>query len=244
MEPVADTITWLSDPAHWSGPNGIPVRMAEHIGISLAAMVIAVAIALPVGLWIGHTRRGAFVAINSANIWRALPSLAVIAMVLPITAAIDPQAGFKIYPTLIAMVVLAVPPILVNAYAGVAGVDRDLTEAGRGQGLTERQVLRTIEIPLATTVILTGIRSASVQVIATATLGAIFGFGGLGRYLVDGFAQRDIGQVLGGAVLVATLVIATDLVFNVVQRLVAPRSERVDRTALSSESQASGVSPL
>ena len=161
--------------------------MAEHVGISLAALIIALAIALPVGLWIGHTGRGVYVAINSANIWRALPSLAIIAMVLPITAAIDPQAGFKVYPTIIAMVVLAMPPILVNAYSGIAGVDRDVIEAGRAQGLTERQLLTSVELPLAVEVILAGIRSASVQILATATLAAIFGFGGLGRYLVNGY---------------------------------------------------------
>ncbi len=122
--------------AHWSGPNGIPIRLGEHIAISAASLVIAIAIALPLGLYIGHTGRGTRYAINSANVWRALPSLAVIAIVLPFTAALDPQAGFKIWPTVIAMVVLAAPPILVNAYAGVSGVDRDLVEAGRGQGMS------------------------------------------------------------------------------------------------------------
>jgi osmoprotectant transport system permease protein len=230
MDVFGETIAWLTDPVNWSGANGIPVRLIEHVGISIAALAIAIAIALPLGLWIGHTGRGVFVAINSANIWRALPSLAVIAIVLPVTAAIDPQSGFKIWPTVIAMVVLAVPPIMVNSYSGVAGVERELIEAGRGQGLTERQILTGIEMPLAVVVILTGIRSASVQIIATATLGAIFGFGGLGRYLVDGVAQRDIGQVMGGAVLVATLVIVTDVLFALLQRLVTPRALRMERS--------------
>jgi len=233
MNIVTQTIAWLTNPAHWQGPNGIPVRMVEHIAISGVSLAIALAIALPVGLYIGHTGRMANLAINAANIWRALPSLAVIAIALPITAAIDPQAGFKIYPTIIAMVVLAVPPILVNAYAGLREVDRDTIEAARGQGFSERQLLRKVEVPLALPVIVTGIRSGAVQIIATATLGAIFGFGGLGRFLVDGFAQFSLGgaaEMLGGVVLVSGLVIVTDLLFAAFQRVITPRGMRVERS--------------
>ena len=220
---IERTIAWLTDPAHWSGPNGIPVRMIEHVAISAVSLLIAVAIALPIGLYIGHTGRFARFAVNSANVWRALPSLAVIGIVLPITAAIDPDAGFKIYPTVVAMVVLAVPPILINAYSGVAGTDRDVLEAGRGQGMSERQILRRVEIPLAVPVIATGARSAAIQVVATATLGAVFGFGGLGRYLVNGISQNDKGQIFGGVVLVAALVLVTELIFAVAQRRLTPR---------------------
>src|SRR5262249_51245027 len=158
-----DTVTWLTDPAHWSGPNGIPVRLTEHIAISAISLLIALAIALPVGLYIGHTRRFTRLAINSANVWRALPSLAALAIVLPITAALDPQSGFKIYPTVVAMVVLAVPPILVNSYVGVSGVDTEVVEAAKGQGMSASQVLIGVEIPLAASVIVTGIRSGAVQ---------------------------------------------------------------------------------
>jgi osmoprotectant transport system permease protein len=226
---LADTLAWLTDPTHWSGPNGIPVRLLEHAALSAASLGIALAIALPVGLWIGHTGRWVSVAVNSANLWRALPSLAVIAIVLPITAALDPQAGFKLYPTAVAMVVLGVPPILVNTYAGIHGVDRDLVEAGRGQGMSERQVLARVELPLALGVLITGIRSGAVQIVATATLGAIFGFGGLGRYLVDGIAQRDTGQIFGGVILVAGLVIGTELLFVAIQRSLAPRGTRIEQ---------------
>jgi osmoprotectant transport system permease protein len=138
MDALSQTIAYLTDPQNWSGPGSIPVRLAEHVAISGISLIIALLIALPVGIWIGHTGRFTSLAVNSANIWRALPSLAVIAIVLPITAAIDPQAGFKVYPTIIAMVVLAVPPILVNAYAGLSEVDRDVLEAGRGMGMNER----------------------------------------------------------------------------------------------------------
>jgi osmoprotectant transport system permease protein len=230
---ITDTITWLTDPTHWAGPNGIAIRLGEHVAISGASLLIAIAIALPIGLWIGHSGRFVTIAVNSANLWRALPSLAVIAIVLPITAAIDPQAGFKIYPTVVAMIVLAVPPVLVNSYAGIANVDRDLVEAGRGQGMSESQILVGIELPLAVPVIVTGIRSGAVQIIATATLGAIFGFGGLGRFLVDGVAQHDTGQVFGGVVLVASLVIVTELAFAIAQRALTPRPLRVDRSATS-----------
>jgi len=232
MNVVQETLAWLTDPAHWSGPNGIPIRLGEHIAISAASLLIAIAIALPLGLYIGHTGRGTRFAINSANMWRALPSLAVIAIVLPFTAAFDPQAGFKIWPTVIAMVVLAAPPILVNAYAGVSGVDRDLVEAGRGQGMSAWQVLRRIELPLAAAVIVTGLRSGAVQIIATATLGAVFGFGGLGRYIVDGYAQGDDGQVFAGVVLVSALVVSTDVLFALLQRMVTPRTMRPDASVI------------
>lgn len=230
MDVISQTVAWFTDPAHWSGPNGIPTRMTEHIVISAVSLVIALAIALPVGLYIGHTRKHTAVAVNSANLWRALPSLAVIAIVLPITARIDPELGFKVYPTIIAMVVLAVPPIMVNTYSGLAGVDPDILEAGRGQGMGERQVLRGVELPLSVAVITVGVRSAAIQVVATATLGAVFGFGGLGRYLVDGMAQISlggIGMIFGGVVLVAGLVVVVELLFAVLQRRLTPRGLRV-----------------
>lgn len=241
MELIVRSLGWLADPAHWSGSNGIPARLAEHVGLSAGSLLIALAIALPVGLWIGHTGRWTWLAVNSANIWRALPSLAVIAIVLPITAAMDPQAGFKVYPTVVAMVVLAVPPILVNAYAGLAAVDRDLIEAARGQGMSARQILTRLELPVAVPVIVTGIRSGAIQIVATATLGAVLGFGGLGRYLVDGFAQFSRGgdaQMLAGAILVAVLVIATELLFALIQLLLTPRALRREqsRTATSAYS--------
>ncbi len=210
MNPLADTIAWLSSAANWSGSNGIPVRLEQHVVVCLVSLCIAGAVALPVGLFIGHTGRGSTLAVNLANLGRALPSLAVIAIVLPVTASFDPELGFKVYPTVAAMVVLAIPPILVNAYAGVEGVDRDLVEAARGIGMREREILAQVELPIALGVIVTGIRSAAVQVIATATLGAIFGFGGLGRYLVDGIAQQDVGQIFGGVVLVATLALVAE----------------------------------
>jgi len=230
---IQETIAWLTDPANWSGPTGIPTRLGEHIAISVASLAIAILIALPIGLYIGHTKRGVSFAVNSANLWRALPSIAVIAIVLPITAALDPQAGFKIYPTVVAMVVLGVPPILVNAYTGVAHVDADVVEAGSGQGMSGWQVLRRVELPLAVAPILTGIRSGAIQIVATATLGAIFGFGALGRYLVDGISRGDDGMVFGGVVLVSGLVIVTDLIFAALQKALTPRAIRRNQSVMS-----------
>ena len=241
MDVITQTITWLTNPANWTGPNGIDIRLAEHIAIAAVSMVIAIGIAMPAGFYIGHTGRGATYAINLANLGRALPSLAVIAIVLPITAAFDPQAGFKVYPTLIAMVLLAIPPILVNSYAGVAGVDRDLVEAARGMGLHEWQILSRVEIPIALPVILGGVRSAAVQVVATATLGAIFGFGGLGRFIVEGIAQNDDGMLFGGVVLVALLAIVTEVLVSILQR--AFTSPGLKRTVQSSREPEAAAQP-
>lgn len=218
MNLITETAAWLTDPAQWTGPGDIPQRLLEHLGLSALSLLAALAIALPAGLFIGHTRRGTALAANLANIGRAVPSLAVIGIVLPFTAAIDPQLGFKVYPTLVAMVILAIPPILVNAEAGIIGVDRDLVESARAMGMREAQVLRSVEIPVAVPVILTGVRSAATQIVATMTLGAIFGSGGLGRFLVEGIAQNDDGKIFGGVVLVASLALVTEAVFAVLQR--------------------------
>jgi osmoprotectant transport system permease protein len=220
---VQETVAWLTDPANWSGRGSIPVRLWEHVALSGVSLLIALLIALPIGLWIGHTRRGASLAVNLANLGRALPSLAVIALIVPITAAIDPQLGFRLYPTLTAMVLLGIPPILVNSYAGVSGVEAELVDAARGMGFRERQILGRIELPLAIPVIVGGIRSAAVQIIATATLGAIFASGGLGRFLIEGIAQNDEGMIFGGVVLVAALALITELAFAILQRVLTPR---------------------
>jgi osmoprotectant transport system permease protein len=235
---VSQTAEWLADPRHWQGNGGIPVRLLEHIELSAVSLLIAAVIAVPVGMWIGHSGRGATFAVNLANLGRALPSLAVIGLIVPVTAALDPQLGFKVYPTVIGMVVLAAPPLLVNTYAGISGVDRELVEAARAMGLREGQILRQVELPVAVPVIATGFRSAAVQIVATATLGAIFGGGGLGRYLVEGISQRNDGMVFGGVVLIAALALSTELLFALVQRaLTSPGL----RARLELESKASAV---
>lgn len=225
-------IGWILDPAHWNGPSGIPTRLFEHLAITGAALLIAGLIALPAGLWVGHTGRGSAVAVNLANLGRAVPSLAAIGIVVPFTQAFDPNLGFSVYPTLVGMVLLAVPPILVNAYAGVSEVDRDLVEAARAMGLRERQILAQVEMPVALPVIVAGLRSATVQVIATATLGAVFGFGGLGAYLTEGIAQNDDAKLFAGVLLVAALAIVAEGSLALVQRaLTSPGLRRRDRSA-------------
>jgi osmoprotectant transport system permease protein len=220
---VEQTITWLTDPAHWQGPGGIPARLVEHIALSLAALLIAAVIALPAGLMVGHARRGGGLAVGLATVGRAIPSFALMGLILPFTQAVDPAKGFTVYPTLFAMAALAIPPILVNTLTGITEVDADLVEAARGMGFTEGQLLRRIEIPLALPVILGGLRSATVQVVATTTLGAILAYGGLGRFIVDGIAQNDNGQLFGGVVLVALLALMAEGSLALLQRLIAWR---------------------
>jgi osmoprotectant transport system permease protein len=223
MDPITATAQWLADPNNWQGPNGIPVRLQEHIMLSGASLLIAALVAMPLGLWIGHTGRFSWLTVSSANAWRALPSFAVIGLLVPFTTVIDPNLGFTLYPTVIAMIVLAGPPILVNSYQGISGVDRDLVEAARGMGMRESQILMGVEIPIALPILATGIRSAAVQVIATATLGATFGFGGLGRYIVLGDANQDNGELFGGVVLVAALALVTLGLFLLLERRLVSR---------------------
>jgi osmoprotectant transport system permease protein len=182
---------------------------------------------LPLGIWIGHTGRGERLASNLALFGRALPSLAAIAIIVPITTRIDPQNGFFLYPTLIAMVVLAIPPMLVNSFTGIREVDRDLVESARGMGLTEGQLVRRVELPIALPVILGGVRSATVQVIATATLGAIYGLRDLGSYVTEGAAQNDDGQLLGGVLLVTMLALVAEGTLALAQRGLTSRGLRV-----------------
>jgi osmoprotectant transport system permease protein len=225
---VTELLAWLADPATWQGETGIPFRLLEHVAISAVSVLAATAIALPVGLWIGHTGRFANLAINLANIGRAVPSYAVIVMVLPVSLAISPQLGLDLIPTFLAMVLLAIPPILVNAYAGLQAVDRDLLEAGRGMGLRERQVLRVLELPLGAPVLIGGFRTAVLNVIATATIGAVVGFGGLGRYILDGRLKgvAGLGELIGGAILVTLLAVGVDLLLAWAQRATARRADR------------------
>jgi osmoprotectant transport system permease protein len=229
---MPDVIAWFADPANWTGPTGIPIRLLEHLQISLLAVAAATAIGLPVGLYIGHTGRFANLAINLANIGRAVPSYALMVAILPLsltlapTIGYDPSLGLTFLPIFLAMTLLAIPPILIGAYAGLREVDRDLIEAARGMGMRERQILRRIEIPIASPIIIGGFRTATLQVIATATIGAILSYGGLGRFIIDGIARRDNEMLFAGAVLVTALALIVDGVLAVVQRILTPRALR------------------
>ena len=213
MTVVNQVLAWLTEPAQWSGPDGIPVRLLQHLWYSLLATAIAAAIALPVGVLIGHTGRGALLVVNLTNLGRAIPSLGIIILVFFL-------AGYGIVPVLVSLTALAIPPIVTNSYAGVRSVDPEVREAAEGMGMRGRQVLWQVELPVAMPLIMAGIRTAAVQVVATATLAAYVGLGGLGRYLIDGFSQRDLPQVVGGAILVALLSLLTELLLGRVQSLV------------------------
>jgi osmoprotectant transport system permease protein len=236
---MEDVIAFFTDPAHWTGTTGIPNRLWEHLVISGMAVFIATIIGLPLGLWIGHTGRFANLAINLANIGRAVPSYAILVMVLPLTLALapvlgySPSLGLNTLPILISMTLLAIPPILVNAYAGLRAVDRELIEAARGMGMRERQILRGIELPVASSVIVGGFRTATLSVIATATIGAILAGGGLGRLIFDGLNQGLAGRasIYAGAILVTVLAVVVDLALAVVQRRLTPLALRKPRAA-------------
>src|SRR5919202_1581835 len=211
---------WILDPAHWGGPDGVLTHSWEHIYMTAIATAVGVLIALPVGLYVGHTRRAEFLAVSIANLGRALPAFGILGIVFPFPLNL-PGLGF--YPTLIALILLAIPPILTNTYVGVKNVDPDTVEAARGMGMSGQEVLRRIELPLAAPVIVAGIRNAAVAVVATATLAAVFGWGGLGRYIFDGFYQSDIVKVISGAILVALLAILVEVLLAGLERLVRPR---------------------
>ena len=215
-----DVVSWLTDGAHWQGYDGILQRLWEHIWYSGLALAVAAVIAIPLGLWVGHTGRGRFLAVNLTGALRAVPSLGLLfASLMLLGPRLHGQGGVLV-PTELVLVVLAVPPILAGAYAGVEQVDAAARDAARGMGMEGLQVLRKVEIPCATPLIASGLRSAALQVVATATLAATVGLGGLGRFLIDGLAVRDYAQMAGGAVLVAALALLVDLVAATLQRVV------------------------
>jgi osmoprotectant transport system permease protein len=213
-----DLLTWLTDTAHWSGEDGIPQRLLEHLAYSSVAVLIAAVIAVPLGLFVGHTGRGRFVVVNAAGAARAIPSLGLLFIaVLLLGPRLSGDSAFLV-PCEIVLVVLAIPPILAGAYSGVDEVDPAARDAAKGMGMRGFEVLTKVELPCAMPLIFSGLRSGTLQVVATATIAATAGLGGLGRFLIDGLSVRDFGQMAGGAVLVALLALAVDLGFAIVQR--------------------------
>ncbi|MFF0339512.1 ABC transporter permease [Kribbella sp. NPDC004875] len=204
---------YLTDSYNWSGNEGIWARILEHLWYTFAALGISVLIAIPIGLRIGHTRRGTFLAINLGNAARALPSLGLLMVAVLLTN----QIGFL--PVLIALVALGVPPILASTYAGLSGVDPATIDAARGMGMTGREILTKVEIPIGLPLIISGIRSATLQIVSTATIAALVSLGGLGRYVIDGLKLRDFPQMFTGALLVALMALVLDAVFAVVGRI-------------------------
>ncbi|MDQ3878789.1 MAG: ABC transporter permease, partial [Actinomycetota bacterium] len=205
----------------------IPARLWEHVQMCAFALGIGALIALPVGLLAGHRPKGGFVAITIGNLGRALPSFGILAIVFPLTLRYVDVGSLGFLATLITLVLLAIPPIMLNTFVGTREVDRDTVEAARGMGLSGRQILVRIELPLAAPLIVAGLRTAATAVVATATLGAFASWGGLGRFIVDGLSQGENGQLVAGAFLVALLAVLSEAGFALLQKAVAPRtSER------------------
>jgi len=210
---LGQVLAWLADPTHWAGPDGVPTRMLEHLGYSGLAVLLAALVTVPVGALIGHTGRGGLVVVAVANGMRAVPELGLLILLVLLL-------GLRLLPVILALAVLAAPPLLAGAYSGVRNVDPAVVDAARGTGMHEREILTRVELPNALPLIFGGLRAASLQVIATAAVAAYVSFGGLGRYLIDGLGVRDYRQMAAGAVLIAVVALAVEGALALLQRLV------------------------
>ena len=217
MTDILAAFAWIADPANWAGPGGIPARTGEHIVYSLLTLLLAAVIALPIGFAIGHTGRFRGLAVGVSGALRALPTLGLVIYLALITT------NLTIVPPLIALTILAIPPVLAGAYSGVQSVDRAPIDAARSIGMTGWQVFTKVELPLALPLVIGGLRSGALQVIATWTVAAILPVGGLGRFLIDGIAVQNYPEMLGGSIIVIALALVSDGLFAIVQRLVVPR---------------------
>jgi len=237
MDFLGDVGEFLVAHDRWHGDESIPTLLGEHLQLTFVSVLLAALVALPIGLALGHVQRGGAVAINVANIGRALPALALLILAVQWVGIGEPTgvlAPLHSIPAFIAMFALATPPMLANAYVGVASVDEEIRESARGMGLTGRQSLVRVELPLALPLVMAGVKTAAVAVVATATLAAYVDAGGLGRYIVDGFAVSDEVRVFAGGLLVALLAVAVELSLAGLERvLVSPGLRtgggRVDR---------------
>ena len=220
MSTIGETVTWLTDSAHWQGVDGVPHRLAEHLAVSGISVGLACLIALPLAVTLGHVGRGGPLAVNLSNASRAVPTFGLL-----ILLAVTP-VGFGNRAAVVALTLFAIPPLLTNTYVGVRDVDREVREAARGMGMTGAQLLRRVELPLALPLIAAGLRTAAVQVIATATLAAYVGGGGLGRLIADGFGRGDPAMTTAGGVLVAALALVVEVALAGLQRRLTPGPRR------------------
>jgi osmoprotectant transport system permease protein len=230
-----DAVVYLNDPFNWTRTDGILDLLVQHLTISAGAVLIAMVIAIPVGVLLGHTGRGGGFTVGLSNVSRAVPTLALLTVF-----AVTP-IGFGPTATTIALALFAIPPILTNTYVGFREVDRDVVEASRAMGLRGRQVVVQAELPLAAPLLMTGVRTAAVQVVATATLAALVAGGGLGRIINLGFGQQDYGVVLAGAILVAVLAVATELVLSALSWALTPGQKRLPFLRAGAPRPASGA---
>jgi osmoprotectant transport system permease protein len=216
MNAFHDAIVYLNDPFNWTRPGGIIDLLLEHLAISVVAVLAAMVVALPVGIILGTTGRGAGAIVVFSNVSRAVPTLALLTVF-----AVTP-IGFGDPATTIALAVFAIPPILTNTFVGFRGVDADVQEAARAMGMRRGQVIGRVDLPLALPLVLTGIRTSTVQVVATAGLAALVGGGGLGVIISLGFGQQNYGEMIAGAVLVACLALLTEGVLVLLTRVLTP----------------------
>ncbi len=221
MSVFGDMLRFLNDPANYTGVDGIPYRTMEHLAISGAAVGICCLVALPIGLWLGHTGRGGTVTVLVSNMSRAIPTLALLIIFASINAI-----GFGNRATVIALAIFAIPPLLTNTYVGMRDVDPEVREAATGMGFSGWGLLARVEVPLALPLIAAGLRTAAVQVVATATLAALVGGGGLGTIINDGFGNQDKGKIFAGGLLVASVALLVELSLALLQRAVTPKVDR------------------
>ncbi|MDJ0462458.1 ABC transporter permease [Streptomyces sp. H27-C3] len=220
MNTLSAARDWITSSANWAGEGGVWHRLGEHLFLTVVCLLISCLIALPVALVLGHLGKGGALAVNISNVGRAVPTFAVLVLLL-----LTPIGTHGDWPTIIALVLFAVPPLLTNTYVGMRGVDRDIVRAARGMGMTGGQLLWRVELPLALPLILTGVRIAAVQLVATATVAALAGGGGLGRIITAGFNLASTPQVVAGAVLVAVFALLVEGLFEIAERL-SPRWAR------------------
>jgi osmoprotectant transport system permease protein len=219
MTTLHDVWLWFADPANRQGPDGIFTRLGEHLHLSVESIVLGALIALPIGILLGHYGRFGNLAINISNVGRAIPSFAILVIAF--------QAfGLGDGPIVLALTALAIPPMVTNSYVALREVDPDVKDAARGMGYRELAQLLRIELPLAVPLIMAGVRTSAVQVVATATLAAVVAGGGFGRYIVDGLARNDYPRLVAGAILVAALALATEFSLAGLERLLVPRGIR------------------
>lgn len=217
---LGQVIQWFTNPAHWSGPDGIPTRLLEHLQLSAEAVLIGAVIALPVGIVLGHYGRFGNLAMNISNVGRAVPSFALLVLSFQIF-------GLGDAPIIISLTALAIPPMVTNSYVALREVDPDIKDAARGMGYRELRQVLEVELPLAVPLLMAGIRTSAVQVVATATLAALIAGGGFGRYIIDGLDQFDYTKLAAGAILVALLALATEFGLAGLERLLVPKGIRL-----------------
>lgn len=243
MNVLAEVVAWFGDGDNWQGPSGVPARLAEHLALSAASLGIACAIALPVALWLGHTGRGGTVAIQIGSIGRAVPTLALLAILI----LLPPPLGRTTLSALIAFVAFTIPPVLTNTYVGMREVDRAAVDAAKGMGMSGMQVLLRVELPLVTPALMNGVRQAAVQVVATVSIAAIVAFGGLGAIITRATGAAggfDVAQIIAGALIIAGLAVAIDLVLAAVGRVADPVARARSRTRRSAPARDAEDEPV